>query len=132
PVWFKNAFADLISVTDDAAWKEVCHLWIGHERRLGFNENVSRLCNRLPVEKRPGEITYWFGRGRKYDKPPQIIDVEAFGKTWRAWWQSMQPEWRTTSWPPQTTSVGNAADWDVLNRGGPCVIYLVLVCLKWW
>ncbi|KAI0083410.1 hypothetical protein BDY19DRAFT_900350, partial [Irpex rosettiformis] len=74
----------------------------------------------------------WRYSGRKLDKPPRVTDVEEFGKAWREWWQSMQPAWRTTSWPPQNTSAGDAGSWDVLNRGGPCAVYLVLICLRWW
>ncbi|KAI0083408.1 hypothetical protein BDY19DRAFT_998589 [Irpex rosettiformis] len=65
PEWFQKVYLDLISTTDDPAWRSLCVAWIEHERRLGFNENVSRLCNRLPVEQRPREVAYWLARGVK-------------------------------------------------------------------
>ncbi|KAJ7354142.1 hypothetical protein DFH08DRAFT_984420, partial [Mycena albidolilacea] len=60
--------------------------------------------------------------------PPDIRDVEAFGKTWTDWWRDINPPWRKAITPMPRTD----GDWTLLDLPGPNGFLNVLVCLKWW
>lgn len=136
PSWLSNALAYLRSVADVAEWEEICALLVQHEIRLKFPDG-SAVANRLPTNKRPGEIRWWQGRGRAYNNLPLITDDARYGESWKAWWEALQPSWRKFSWPPAQSIADNGADdgaedWGVLDRGGCNGIFLAVVSLGWW
>ncbi|KAJ7448467.1 hypothetical protein B0H11DRAFT_1744237 [Mycena galericulata] len=87
--------------------------------------------------KRPVEVQAWIraARGVKakgvYDAG--IKDLEDYAKRWSAWWDSLQPEWRTRGPDGQwATGVEYGEDWSKLWFPGQNGMSSVVASLYFW
>ena len=60
---------------------------------------------------------------------PLPKNSQAFGTSWKAWWQAMQPVWRSTS---LSRDIPSDADWSPLLCGGANGLLLIVLALAWW
>lgn len=71
---------------------------------------------------------------RPIDRVPPSVDLSSFPSEVRAWWSTIQPEWRTPiieDWPlPQQIPPGEC--WAEASLGGCNGLFLILLCLYWW
>ncbi|KAI0060276.1 hypothetical protein BV25DRAFT_1783022, partial [Artomyces pyxidatus] len=85
--------------------------------------------------KRPVEVQDWIKRHRDYNKPSVVKSSSKFAGSWRAWWTSNQPAWRTSAsdvtWPLGRVG-GVGALWLELMKGGPNGLVLFLITIVWW
>ncbi|KAI0054667.1 hypothetical protein BV25DRAFT_1786157, partial [Artomyces pyxidatus] len=80
---------------------------------------------------RPTAMSYWLKRGRDYAKPPVIDDWDSYVGDLRAWWISLQPDWRGTEWPlHRATPPGET--WENTMRGGANGFVITLIMMSWW
>ncbi|KAJ7470643.1 hypothetical protein FB451DRAFT_1012407, partial [Mycena latifolia] len=85
---------------------------------------------KLSAKGRPSEVAWWIGRARKCTPP--IKDVEQFRRTWKAWWRSLNPEWRRRDGEDSEMSREGGREWTELLVSGTNGMRTVLFCLKWW
>ena len=60
---------------------------------------------------------------------PSLEDSQAFGTSWKTWWQSMQPAWRGRN---LSRNIPSDANWSPLLYGGANGLFLVILSLAWW
>ncbi|KAJ7017138.1 hypothetical protein C8F04DRAFT_907552, partial [Mycena alexandri] len=132
PAWVGNAFAQISGKDIGEHYEEVLDAWLGLERKYGFtagssNSSFSRVA-------RPQEVTDWIrdGRGRSVGIRA-IANLEAFEKTWWAWWTALQPAWRKPAQgqlsPPAAPGM---MDWGKLIVPGQNGLLSVVAALYWW
>lgn len=80
-------------------------------------------------------VAWWLARGRKYSLVPDIKDVGVYGGQVRGWWRAIQPEWRKEhaegDWPLHRQAPLDE-DWDLVARGGPNGLMMVMMAIGWW
>jgi hypothetical protein len=89
----------------------------------------------LPKSHRPEQIAHWIkdARGNRNRPDPSVKNTAQYETEWWAWWDSLQPEWRTRhadgSWV-----VGGpyGKDWDTLAYWGENGVLSVVAALYFW
>ncbi|KAJ7168774.1 hypothetical protein C8R46DRAFT_897828, partial [Mycena filopes] len=107
------------------------------EERFGFDEPPP--LRGLGKELRPLEVTTWINAGRgtrsKNVYDAGIRDVGDYGTRWRAWWDSLQPEWRKKDKHGARkvySEYDEGMDWDTLASRGPNGTLSVVASLYFW
>lgn len=92
------------------------------------------LAHKLTTASRPAEVARWIARARKYDRPPTIDDLVAYGEDMRAWYTAAMPKWRQGDfeWPLLRVAPNGLADWYSIRRGGANGIVVFVIALSWW
>lgn len=71
---------------------------------------------------------------RPIDRVPPCVDLASFPSQVRAWWSTIQPQWRVPvldDWPlPQQIPAGES--WQEARLGGSNGLMLIVLCLFWW
>lgn len=92
-----------------------------------FEKRIGTVC-------RPEAVAWWIKNARPIDRVPPSVDLSSFPSEVRAWWSTIQPEWRTPiveDWPlPQQIPPGEC--WAEASLGGSNGLFLILLCLYWW
>ncbi|KAJ7020768.1 hypothetical protein C8F04DRAFT_907597, partial [Mycena alexandri] len=89
-------------------------------------------------ELRPQAVSKWIGVGRtRTNKIPDVADTARYGDEWYAWWDSLQPKWRTRdrtgNWKMGgDTEYGGDEEWGYLDRPGPNGCLSVVAGLYFW
>ena len=89
---------------------------------------TQRKANVLSKAGRPDIVDRWIGNARK--STPQVSDVTAFAKEWKAWWIGLQPESREGEKLLRIVTPGER--WEVLQKGGINGFFNVVVSMSWW
>ena len=97
----------------------------------------------LPPAHRPQEWKSWTVRGRKGAQPyhimPAISNVKEFGLACINWWHMLQPSFQHNehgSMPlpnlirPDLEGLDD--EWELLRKGGPNGLVMVLLLFTWW
>ncbi|KAI9069756.1 hypothetical protein FKP32DRAFT_1541007, partial [Trametes sanguinea] len=132
PEWIKHAKDHFVTVSADPRWVSAVEAWLRLERSLGYPEGTD---SRLPTQGRPFQVHQWLQAKRKYTSMPTIRRVAEFGAGCQLWWSNLQPEARGRTHDGQPTRPASPLpreSWQVLRRGGPNGLFLVLLALGWW
>jgi hypothetical protein len=89
---------------------------------------IQRKANVLSKVGRPDIVDRWIANARK--STPQVSDVAAFGREWKAWWIGLQPEAREHEKLLRIAMPGER--WEDLRKGGINGFFNVVVSLSWW
>lgn len=91
--------------------------------------------HQLTTKGRPEQVGWWIGRGRKFERRPDIEDLEAYGEDVRKWWRYIQPLWRIEEsegdWP-LARHAPPLEDWMSVAKGGPNGLLTFMMALGWW
>ncbi len=136
-------------------WHRLVHSWQKFEMHMGYPESrvssIDLSCSvaamvmtqatlqkkqfHLPTALRPDEIAQWMKEGRDYEKLPELVDHVAFSAQWKTWWASLQPPTRRVDGSPtllNRIAPTDNSEWEIIWRGGPCGLFLVIMGLAWW
>lgn len=131
PNWLKMPLALLSAIDLGDSFRRLLNLLIRLEVCNGFKNGKRGFLK----AGRPAQLTVWIvdGRGRS-GASTLVTDTISFGKTWRAWWISLQPKWRcledASNWPSEVEEYGD--EWDTLDYPGANGFLGVVACLYWW
>ena len=89
---------------------------------------VQHKANVLSKVGRPEIVDRWIANGRK--STPQVSDVTAFAKEWKAWWIDLQPESREGERLLRIATPGES--WDIQRKGGINGFFNIVVSMSWW
>ncbi|KAJ7466771.1 hypothetical protein B0H11DRAFT_1732945, partial [Mycena galericulata] len=132
PPWLAHAIGYLTDVDLGPHFEALLEAWVQVEVAYGFDTNPLR---GLPSAGRPRAIEEWIksGRGKKNKKRISIGEVEAYRKSWQAWWDSMQPDWRTKDADGRYPAGGDhGSDWASLDFPGQNGTLSVVAGLFFW
>lgn len=107
-------------------WRNLIEAWVEFEEVSNY-ESL-----KLGSKGRPQAVTDWIRRVRRPEYRPEINDLPAYEKDFRAWWTSLQPPWRSGNgcrWPPKREKKG---DWAILCRSGQNGLLSVVAALFFW
>ncbi|KAJ7149899.1 hypothetical protein C8R43DRAFT_1128380 [Mycena crocata] len=104
--------------------------------RFGFTDNPRTGITRAA---RPDEVSHWIGVGRglrqKGPYDAEVKNLESYAKRWQAWWDSLQPDWRTRAdnglWS-RPEEYGDKWDWDALWFPGQNGCVSIVASLYFW
>lgn len=122
PAWFTKVLGMLRSINGGTYWKRLLDVWSAFEAQEKYSDGKP-----LPKNERPEAISEWMKRHRSQTwRPPPM---KSFGKGFKVWWVSLQPEWRVTE-----GRIANDYDGDFspLKKSGPNGFLLILVGLFYW
>jgi hypothetical protein len=122
PAWFTKVSGMLRSIDGGTYWKRLLDVWSAFEAQEKYLDGKL-----LPKNERPEAISEWMKRHRSQTwRPPPM---KSFGKGFKVWWVSLQPEWRVTE-----GRIANDYDGDFssLKKSGPNGFLLILVGLFYW
>ena len=133
PSWMTDARKRFESVFTAANEKPIIELWLEFEELLGYPDDRKI---RLTKDLRPQQLSDWMQRHRLWDKAPPMDKASEFGAMWKAWWKTLQPEWRIPDddphqWPLVRDLPLNE-QWQKLVKGGSNGFVLILLSLTWW
>ncbi|RPD69465.1 hypothetical protein L226DRAFT_444049, partial [Lentinus tigrinus ALCF2SS1-7] len=134
PEWVLNAmeyFEYHLEAGGDR-WRQLLDAWQRFEIHMGYPEGRQF---HLPPALRPDEYSQWMKEGRDYEKLPELNNHVAFALQWRTWWASLQPASRRVDGSHTAllrVVPSEMSEWDVLWRGGPSGLFLVVMGLVWW
>ncbi|KAJ7578935.1 hypothetical protein C8J56DRAFT_797063 [Mycena floridula] len=126
PEWMNDIWDVNIGRVQNVSFVPLVAKWIILERSYGF-ETSSR---GLATKKRPDEVKWWIGRGRRV--LPTVTDVERFADSWWTWWIYLNPDWREKSEDGTRLLTGGAGKWEKLRLPGLNGVFSVVSCLGWW
>lgn len=130
--WLVPALGALTRVFGPVCTGDVLDLWLQFEILMGY-QDMQKI--RLTAQGRPWQIKDWMSRHRRYDKPPPIDAVAAYGTSWKVWWAAQQPECRIdgeSSWPLRREVDKTEAEWSGLFKGGENGLFMALLSASWW
>ncbi|KAF9003746.1 hypothetical protein BDZ89DRAFT_927780, partial [Hymenopellis radicata] len=102
---------------------------------LEVRGNFSVASGSVETKKRPQLLSDWQKRGR-HSKKDEVLElpltgIASFEKTYTAWWDGMQPKWRTkgeAGW--NRGEYGQ--EWGLLTARGVLGWLSIVACLFWW
>lgn len=106
-------------------WKLLVNSWLKFEQNMQY-----RAHGRLGTHHRPQVVGDWIQHARPDKYQPDIGKQATFAKEFSAWWQSLQPEWRTVGADdhlPRTIK-----DWEEIRRLGINGLLSVVAALFFW
>ncbi|KAA1480153.1 hypothetical protein DENSPDRAFT_754361, partial [Dentipellis sp. KUC8613] len=130
PAWVTEAKEFLTSGPKCPEWARIMDNWLDIESLMRYPDGA----NWLNTSKRPPQVAAWGKRGRDYGWVPQLGTLSSFASAWRAWWRSLQPEWRRdleNEWP-MSRNVPAEESWSTLKKGGKNGLVTVLIPIAWW
>lgn len=84
----------------------------------------------------PSQLQQFVEQTRRLSSPPTQTLARAYGKTFRAWYTRLMPDWRKPvgrkAWPLPRTSTLTTENWTAVRKGGQHGVVLVLLGLAWW
>lgn len=127
PPWVRNALDLLASQDLGAQWQALVAAWLRFETAAGLTVPGGR----LPSKGRPPLIAGWIKNARTPGYPVNLGDVNAFKRTFNAWWNSLQPKWRTEGRDGALKRDGG--DWrSMCEYSGVNGLLSVVACLFFW
>lgn len=125
PTWVVNAVELFNTANLGPEWKSLVTSW------LKFEQNSQYLAHgRLGTHRRPQVVGDWIQRARPDDYQPDIGKPAAFAKEFSAWWQSLQPDWRTVSADRSLPQIRE--NWEEIRRPGINGLLSVVAALFFW
>ncbi|KAG5222168.1 hypothetical protein IMY05_C3416000300 [Salix suchowensis] len=130
PTWFTEALTRLRRVTG-ADWEVAIELWASIERQEKFGGYKP---SRFGTDNRPPQVARWFSYGRLYTSDPPIPELVEYESAVQAWWNFLQPTWRTSTdlLPLPIYSPPPGSDWGELKMSGPNGLLLIMMLFAWW
>ncbi|KAJ7030418.1 hypothetical protein C8F04DRAFT_1186824 [Mycena alexandri] len=102
-------------------WAECVDMFLDFERACGYSEAGGQ----ITTEGRPPAVHWWLGRGRNWDKLPDLGVLGSsktpgtFVASWWSWWMAAQPK--------------EEGDWEaVIKLHGKNGLLQLMATLLWW
>jgi hypothetical protein len=134
PQWLCDAVGNLALEDLGNNYKSLLEALIRVEAAHGFPDDTM---GGVSAKLRPGVVAMWIrgARGQKTKKPPVIKprDMLAYSDSWQAWWDTLQPSWRTKDAGGKwriTQEYGD--DWTPLEFLGANGVLSVVASLYFW
>ena len=127
PAWFLNSLSMLQNNEPPLGdrWAELLRLWSAFEKEA-FVEHT-----KLSAESQPLCIQEWIRRAHPTTWHPVIMSIPAFEKSFEAWWNNLQPDWRKNN--NSSIAFDNIdGDWEKLRKAGLNGIHSIIVTLFYW
>lgn len=124
PKWFLSASSMLRSGQFGDSWLEAISTWEEFEAAEGFEGSL-----KLGTSQRPAYVSWWIQRARSQVYRPKITNFDEVAAKFKAWWQSLQPDWRVTDDGALARGEGS---WDALRRPGVNGLLSVMAALFFW
>ncbi|KAJ7079329.1 hypothetical protein C8R43DRAFT_1143284 [Mycena crocata] len=136
PTWLRENVRVLSHLDLGCHYRALVETLIRLEHRFGFTDNPRTGITRAA---RPDEVSHWIGVGRglrqKGPYDAEVKNLELYAKRWQAWWDSLQPDWRTRadngSWS-RPEEYGDKWDWDALWFPGQNGCVSIVASLYFW
>ncbi|KAL7279945.1 hypothetical protein ACG7TL_006356 [Trametes sanguinea] len=114
PAWLRGPFDYMESQRLSKEFTQALEWWTVLERAYGFDTSSKG----LKTTDRPPEIHHWLRVHRRViEKPPTIIDENAYCRAWWLWWAKLQPGWRGLDDRGRPV-IGGEGDWSALTQPG--------------
>ncbi|KAF8993407.1 hypothetical protein BDZ89DRAFT_972887 [Hymenopellis radicata] len=130
--WFLRLWKMLKSDNLGPRYVLLLKAWLALERTHKFDNPQHGLSS----TKRPSMVSAWIKRGRKgmlgTSEKQKVPSVEAFRIEYGAWWELVQPDWRTRDQFGGWTLRGPSDTWNDLDVHGANGVAGVVACLRWW
>ncbi|KAI0062046.1 hypothetical protein BV25DRAFT_1784395, partial [Artomyces pyxidatus] len=133
PAWVEEARSFFLATMDGKEWHDCVENWTRFEKMQGYPDRKDRT-QWVKTAARPEQFSDWSKRHRNYANVPTIADPDEYAQSWRDWWVSLQPTWRTegaVAWP-LLRDIGKEKDWTDLRKGGMNGFLCILIVLAWW
>lgn len=124
PEWLSNSLSLFKSTTLGPEWDLLVSNWFKFEEGTQFQGN-----GRLGCRRRPRVIAMWIKNARNPTFHPDRKDVKAIADDFTAWWQSLQPKWRSANSNKAKQPNG---DWDCIRCSGSNGVLSVVAALFFW
>ncbi|KAJ7792269.1 hypothetical protein B0H13DRAFT_1675772, partial [Mycena leptocephala] len=96
PQWLRDAVGNLVLEDLGNNYKSLLEALIRVEATHGFPDDA---VGSVSAKLRPGVVAMWIrGTCRQKTKKLPVIkpcDMLAYSDSWQAWWDTLQPSWRT-------------------------------------
>ncbi|KAJ7828480.1 hypothetical protein B0H14DRAFT_3718817 [Mycena olivaceomarginata] len=129
--WFADAHAAMTKVDLGCHYHALVAAWTRMEQASRFEHGPTN----LSPKGRPKQVTTWIGRLRKGTEPV-VDDPATYAIQWQAWWDSLQPAWRTKDVDRQWLVVGGYGDggreWGPLYQWGINGVLSIVASLFFW
>ncbi|KAJ7846664.1 hypothetical protein B0H13DRAFT_1646557 [Mycena leptocephala] len=135
PRWLQGSIQQLQTQDLGCHFTALLAALVTLETKFGFDDEIA---GTLPNDHRPSQIKTWIQGGRSRTKRlPPIRDLEAYIKEWRAWWDFLQPQWRTRDRNGEwayggDVQYGQDDEWGHLDALGPNGCLSVVAALYFW
>ncbi|KAK7053554.1 hypothetical protein R3P38DRAFT_2378051, partial [Favolaschia claudopus] len=130
PAWFTDAHASMTHIDLGCHYRPIVAAWTRMEAASRFEHSESN----LSAKSRPKSIGVWIRSKRT--AAASINDPVQYAEEWRAWWDLLQPSWRTKDkdgqWAITATYGGAGREWGPLYRWGINGILTVVASLYFW
>ncbi|KAK7020342.1 hypothetical protein R3P38DRAFT_2535224 [Favolaschia claudopus] len=131
PKWFCDAFALMTAEGLGCHYSALIAAWTRMEEASRFEQGPTRLPHRL----RPQQVSTWITRGRR-ERPPNVDKPAEYAVIWQAWWDSMQPSWRTKEenggWSVVKGYGQGGREWGPLYHWGVNGVLSIVASLFCW
>ncbi|PPR04544.1 hypothetical protein CVT26_002511 [Gymnopilus dilepis] len=125
PDWFTKAWTGFASEDLGAKWTSFLELWRDFEGREGFRDGA-----KLGSRNRPAIIEEWIAHRHRSTTWRPTIDIKDFECGFKAWWISLQPDWRVSRGAIKKSQLDG--DWGALKRSGKNGLLSIVAALFFW
>ncbi|KAJ7801666.1 hypothetical protein B0H14DRAFT_3782628 [Mycena olivaceomarginata] len=129
--WFADAHAAMTKVDLGCHYHALVAAWTRIEQASRFEHGPTN----LSPKGRPKQVTAWISRLRKGTEPV-VDDPATYAIQWQAWWDLLQPAWRTKDVDGQWSVVGGYRDggreWGPLYQWGINGVLSIVASLYFW
>ncbi|KJA14669.1 hypothetical protein HYPSUDRAFT_102262, partial [Hypholoma sublateritium FD-334 SS-4] len=106
-------------------WQALVSAWLEFEKVSGYEGS-----RRLGSRSHPRTVADWIQRARSPAYCPEIKNIAAFAADFTAWWQNVQPAWRTESATDQMPHV--EGNWEDIRCPGLNGLLSIIAALFFW
>ncbi|KAJ7116234.1 hypothetical protein C8R43DRAFT_1137910 [Mycena crocata] len=134
PPWLRNAIAFLTEVDLGPHFAALLEALIRVEVAYGFNGESSGPKQGVARAGRPKVVDEWIAKGRGRTKSRKAVEkLSELIASWKAWWASLQPAWRTKDASGHYVLGGEYGnDWDSFNYPGQNGNLSIVAGLFFW
>ncbi|KAJ7117329.1 hypothetical protein C8R43DRAFT_902055 [Mycena crocata] len=136
PPWFVDARTEITQMDLGPHFQGLVSAWTRVEYASRFEHSSQNLSSKA----RPTQVGTWIGpnqRGKRGDPTKLLVlDPVAYALQWKAWWDSLQPEWRVRGedgrWVAEGPYGPDGREWGPLYRWGVNGTLSLLAALYFW
>lgn len=143
PMWVLEGMKYLRSTEHRYAWIHLIDHFEAIEQGLDSGRVLPCSGERAPKAGElghwPDQVHWWLQHGRNYERVSKIVDINAYGAAFTAWWRLLQLSWRVGTanqhLPAPIYSIPKLhreERWVNLAVGGKNGLFMVLMAMAWW